>query len=61
MLSRSYNSEIKVKSIELMSSYQATEVEGAGPMHEAVGNPFPEDLEVEILSKLPSTVEYRVF
>jgi hypothetical protein len=33
-----------------MRSYQATEVEGAGPMQEAVGDPFPEDLEVEILA-----------
>jgi len=30
-------------------------------MDEAVSDPFPEDLKIEILSKLPSTVEYRVF
>ena len=39
-----------------MRSYQATKVEGAGTMQEAVGNPFPEDLKIEILAELARTV-----
>jgi hypothetical protein len=42
--------------MERMRSYQATNVEVSGPMHEAEGDPFPEDLEVEILTELARTV-----
>jgi len=41
---------------ERMRSYHSTDIEVSGPMHEAEGDPFPEDLEVEILTELPRTV-----
>ena len=36
--------------MERMRSYHATDVECAGPMHEAEGDPFPEYFKVEILA-----------
>jgi hypothetical protein len=43
-----------------MSTYVTNEVEGAGPMNDTVGEPFPEDFEVKVLAELSRTVKYRV-
>ena len=43
-----------------MSTYVSNEVEGTAPMDDTVGEPFPEDCEVEVLAELSRPIKYRV-
>ena len=46
--------------MERMSTYVSDEVEGPGPMNDAVAEPLPEDFEVKVLGELSRTVKDRV-